>query len=132
MTDFNVCGRGRRAMLRTQYMSAITRPTPAMIGRMTNGGLSMTSSPLNLESIRAGVAAPIGVLEGDGSGEGEPSGDGVAIAACRVKFAQGFGATLAHSLWRPGGSPGKGLTFHVKLPLASASTAPETLFDWSQ
>jgi hypothetical protein len=92
----------------------------------------MTSSPLNLESIRAGVATTIGVLDGDGSGVGEASGDGVVTAACRVKLAQGFGATLAHSLWRPGGSPGKGLTFQVKLPLASASAAPETLFDWSQ
>jgi hypothetical protein len=110
-------------------MSAITRPIPPMIGRMTNGGLSMTSSPLNLVSMRAGVANVIGVLEGDGSGVGEASGEGVVAAACRVKLAQGFGATLAHSLWRPGGSPGKGLTFHVKLPLASASVAPETLFD---
>ena len=42
-------------MLRIQYMSAITSPTPPMIGRMTKGGLSMTSSPLNLESIRAEV-----------------------------------------------------------------------------
>ena len=92
----------------------------------------MTSSPLNLESIRAGVATAIGVLDGDGSGVDEASGVGVVTAACRVKLAHGFGATLAHSLWRPGGSPGKGLTFQVKLPLASASVAPETLFDWSQ
>jgi hypothetical protein len=92
----------------------------------------MTSSPFNLESMRAGVATVSGLLDGDGSGDGEATGDGVVAAACRVKLAQGFGATLAHSLCRPGGSPGKGLTFHVKLPFASASVAPETLFDWSQ
>ena len=118
-------------MLRIQYRSAITRPTPAVIGRITKGGLSMTSSE-SLESIRAGVAAPSGELEGDGSGEGDASGDGVVTAACKVNVAHGFGATLAQSLWRPGGSPGNGLTFHVKLPLASASVAPETLLSWSQ
>lgn len=132
MTDFKVCCRGRVTALRIKYMSAISRPTPPMIGRMTNGGLRMTSSGLRLELIRAGVGAPIGVFEGDGSCEGVASGDGVVTAACKVKLAQGFGATLAQTLWRPGGSPGKGLSFHVKLPLASASTAPETLFGWSQ
>jgi hypothetical protein len=73
------------------------------------------------------------VLDGDGSGEGDASGDGETTAACKVKPAQGLGVWLvAHSLWRPGGSPGKGLTFQLKLPLASVSTAPETLFVWSQ
>ena len=112
-------------------MSAINRPAPPMIGRITKGGLRMTSSGLILVSPRGGVAGG-GAIDGEGSGEGDATGDGVAAAACKVKEAHGFGATLAHSLWRPGGSPGKGLTFHVKLPLASASTAPETLLGWSQ
>jgi hypothetical protein len=92
----------------------------------------MTSRPLSLELIRAGVATSDGVLDGDGSGEGEASGDGVVATPCKVKVAQGFGATLAHSLWRPGGSPGKDLSCAVKLPLASALAAPETRFGWSQ
>src|ERR1700687_4458661 len=103
-----------------------------MIGRSTNGGLRMTSSPLSLGSTRAGVGATTGVGEGDVSGEGEASGEGLTAAGFSAKLAQGFGATLAHSLWTPVGSPGKGWTFVVKLPLASALPAPETLFDWSQ
>src|SRR5260370_37890216 len=98
-------------MRRIQYRSAVTRPTPAVIGRITNGGLSMTSSE-SLESIRAGVAAPNGELVGDGSGEGDASGDGVGTAAWRVKVAQGLGPTLAEGLWRPGGPAGDGLTLH--------------------
>src|SRR6266850_876060 len=92
-------------MLKIQYMSAMTRPTPPMIGRMTNGGLSMTSSPLNLESMRAGVATVIGVLDGDGSGEGEASGEGVVAAACKVKLAQGW---LPGEGWGLGGGLGGG------------------------
>ena len=72
------------------------------------------------------------MVEGDGSGEGDASGEGVTATACKVNVAQGLGATLAHSLWRPGGSPGKDLSCVVKLPLASALAAPETLFGWSQ
>ena len=63
-------------------------------------------------------------------GVGEGGGD--ATGAWRVKFAQGFGWTLAHSLWTPGASFGPGLTRALKLPLASAVAVPATLFGWSQ
>ena len=132
MTDFKTCGRGRMTMLRIQYISAMAKPAPAMIGRKTNGGLRMRSSPLRLEGGGAAVAATIGVGDGVGSGDGVGEGDGVGVGTCSVKLAQGDGGALAHSRCRPGGSAGKGLTFHVKFPFASALTAPETLFGWSQ
>jgi hypothetical protein len=71
-----------------------------MIGRMTNGGLSIRSMPLMGAATGVGLGDSLGLGEGDGevSGDGEGDGDGEAAAAWRLKVAQGFGATLAQSL----------------------------------
>jgi hypothetical protein len=81
-----------------------------------------------------GLGDSVGLGDGDGdvSGDGEVEGDGDAAAAWRLKVAQGFGATLAHSLWTPGVSPANGMTLVVKLPLASAFDAPATWLIASQ
>ena len=103
----------------------------------TKGGFEITSNPLRVVLTRAGVAASgvaVGssVGEGDGDSVGVGEGGGDATGAWRVKFAQGFGWTLTHSLWTPGASFGPGLTRALKLPLASAVAVPATLFGWSQ
>ena len=95
----------------------------------------MTSKPFRVVAtgvlLGDAVAVAEGVASGDGDGDGEGLGDGPATAS-RVKVAQGFGATLAQSLWAPGASPSKGLTLVVKLPFASVVAEPATLLVWSQ
>jgi hypothetical protein len=95
----------------------------------------MTSKPFSV------AATGVGLLDGDvvatGVGEGEAlgvgDGEGDVVAASREKLAQGFGATLAQSLWTPGASPANGLMWGaLKLPFWSALAEPATLFGWSQ
>src|SRR5436190_17463207 len=98
-------------------------------GRNTNGGFDMTSNPLRVVLMRAGVAAwGVGVASSVGDGDGWSVGlaeaDGVGVADCRAKLAQGFGSTFAHSLCTPGASPLNGLTRVLKLPFASAVAFP--------
>ncbi len=73
-------------------------PIPAMIGRITNGGLVRTSKPLIVAATGVGLADGLGLSVGDGvgDGEGDVSGLGEAAAGCKVKLAQGLGCTLAH------------------------------------
>src|ERR1700682_2755511 len=101
-TDLRVCGRGRVTRLKIQYPSAIRRPITPMMGRMTNGGFIITSRPLTVAATGVGLGEPLGldVGEGEVSGDGDALGDGEgdAVAAWRLKLAQGFGSTLAHSL----------------------------------
>jgi hypothetical protein len=123
-------------MLKIQYPRAIRMPSPAMIGRITKGGLVKRSKVLILAATGVGLGESVGLAVGDGEvsgdGDGESVGVGLAAAACSVKLAQGLGGTLAHSRWTPGGSPGYGLTLVVKFPFASALAAPDTLPGWSQ
>ncbi len=123
-------------MLKIQYARAITMPSPAMIGRITNGGLVMRSKVLSLAAPGVGLGESVGLAVGDGEVSGDADGDtvgvGLAAAACRVKLAQGLGGTLAHRRCTPGGSPGYGLTLVVKFPFASALEAPDTFAGWSQ
>jgi hypothetical protein len=104
-----------------------------MIGRITNGGFNIRSMPLSVAATGVGLAVSVGLgvgdglVSGDADGDGDGWGVGVTATACRVKLAQGFGGTLAHRWWRPGGSPVKGFTWVVKLPLASATAPPATL-----
>ena len=67
----------------------------------------MTSQPLKPDPGREGVATRDGVSVGDGDGDslGVGEGLGVGVAAWSVKFAHGFGGTLAQSLCTPGLSP---------------------------
>jgi hypothetical protein len=95
-----------------------------MIGRKTNGGLVMMSSPLmppppGRTPDACGVSAGEGV--GVSPGEGESFGVGVG-GPWRVKFAHGFGWTLAHSLWTFGLSPLNGLITLVNAPVSSLTT----------
>jgi hypothetical protein len=105
---------------------------------MTNGGFIIRSMPLMVAATGVGLEEAVGPALGDGDvaadGDGEASGDGdgEAAAAVSVNRAQGLGGTLAHSLWRPGASPAKGMTLVVKLPFASALDAPATLVGKSQ
>ncbi|TMF35001.1 MAG: hypothetical protein E6I27_16805 [Chloroflexi bacterium] len=117
--------------LNAQYARDSKSAPAPKIGRNTNGGLEMTSKPLSEVEIRAGVATKAGVssgeADGDGDSDGVGEGEGDALAAWRVKFAHGLGCTLAQSLCTPGGSPAKGLTRVLKLPLLSAVAEPATL-----
>jgi hypothetical protein len=102
-----------------------------MMGRMTNGGLKMTSRPLTVVAtgvaIGEAVALSVGDGEVSGDGEGDTSGVGVVGGPCSAKVAQGLGATFAQRRCTPGGSPGNGVTLVAKLPLASAMADPATL-----
>ena len=69
-----------------------------MIGRKTNGGLVITSSPLRPEPVvsvsRDALAVVVGEGEGDDDGDGEGEGDGEAAGVgvggpCSVKLAHG-------------------------------------------
>ena len=57
-------------------------PSTPMIGRITNGGLVITSRPLSVAGAGVGLGDPVGVGvgegEGDTSGEGDALGDAVA------------------------------------------------------
>ena len=83
-----------------------------------------------------GLGDSLGPAVGDGdvSGDADAEGlaDGDAAAAWRLKLAQGFGCTLAHSLCTPGASPGNGFTTFVKLPPPSAVTLAATREELSQ
>ena len=87
-------------MVNAQYpRESSSAPTPK-IGRKTNGGREMTSKPLRLFVIRAGDAIRAGVCSGEADGDGDSSvgeadGDGEGVADSRVKFAHGWGCTLA-------------------------------------
>ncbi len=108
-----------------------------MIGRKTNGGLVITSSPPRLEFVVRTTGDALGVGEDDAEGEGEGEGEGEAAGVgvgdpCRVKLAQGFGGTLAHRRCTPALSPGKGVTALVKLPPLSVVTFAATWESMSQ
>src|SRR6202521_3485149 len=107
-----------------------------MIGRKTNGGLVMMSSPLipPLPPGRTPEACDVLVGEDDGVvSVGEEGGVGAGLGApWRLKRAHGLGWTLAHSLWTAGLSPANGVTGLVKAPLSSVTTDAATWADVSQ
>ena len=108
-----------------------------MIGKKTNGGLVITSSPLRAEFVVSITGDALGVGDGDSDGVGEGDGEGEAAGVgvgepSRVKLAQGFGGTLAHRWCTPGLSPGNGVTAFVKLPLPSVVTFAATCESVSQ
>ena len=87
--------------MNAQYPRESTSAPRPKIGRKTNGGREITSKPLRLFVIRAGVATSAGVCPGEADGDGDPSvgegdGDGEAVEDWTVKFAHGWGGTLAH------------------------------------
>jgi hypothetical protein len=59
-------------------MSAMARPAPPMIGRITNGGFNIRSMPLSVAATGVGLAVSVGLAVGDGlvSGDGDADGDG--------------------------------------------------------
>ncbi len=71
-----------------------------MMGRITNGGFIIRSRPLSVAAAGVGLAVSEGLAVGEGLTSGEADGEawgvGVAVTACSVKLAQGFGGTLAH------------------------------------
>ena len=127
----------RSTRISSQYASAARIARRPMIGKKTNGGLVITSSPLRPEFVVSMTGDALGVGDGDsdgvgeGDGEGEEAGVGVG-GPCRVKLAHGFGGTLAHRWCTPGVSPGKGVTALVKLPLPSLVTLAATCESVSQ
>jgi hypothetical protein len=109
-----------------------------MIGRKTNGGRMITSSP-PLPSVLAtsGRGEELGLTEGEGDGDGDEDGDGDWAGVgeggpWREKLAHGFGGTLAQSWCAPTASPAKGVTTVVKFPLPSLVTLVATLLGESQ
>src|SRR5690242_3416303 len=96
-----------------------------MIGRNTKGGLVRMSSPLMPPLGRTPDACGVSVAAGVGDdvsvGEGEACGVGVG-GPCSAKLAQGWGCTLAQSLWTFGLSPAYGLITLVNAPLSSLTT----------
>ena len=123
----------RSTRMSTQYASAASNASKAMIGKNTSGGLVITSSPLWPELTASTTGDALGV--GDGVVDGEPDGDGdeagVGVGApCRVKFAQGGAwfrpSVEPHSLWTPGLLPGNGITLVLKEPPESAEVEPAT------
>ena len=108
-----------------------------MIGRKTRGGLVITSSALWPEFVVTTSGKVLGLADGladgEAAGDGDAGEEGVGVGGpCSVKLAHGLGGTLAHSLCRPGLSPGNGLTVVVKLPLPSALTLVATWLGVSQ
>jgi hypothetical protein len=107
--------------------------SPPTIGRNTNGGLEMMSKPLSVAPTGVGLGVVVAVAPGEGDGEGdsvgEGEGEGDVAGASIVKFAHGFGCTLAQSLCTPDASPENGFTCVTKFPLPSATAPPATLFD---
>ena len=97
----------------------------AMIGRKTNGGLVMMSSPLMPpppgRTPDAGVSVAVGVGDDVSSGDGVTPGVGGG-GPCNVNVAHGLGCTLTHSLCTPGLSKGRGLSTLVNAPEASLTT----------
>jgi hypothetical protein len=83
-----------------------------MIGRKTSGGLVITSSPPRPEfcvsttgdALGLGVGEADAVGDPDGDGDGEAGGVGVG-GPWRLKFAHGFGWTLAQRRCPPVASP---------------------------
>jgi hypothetical protein len=96
-----------------------------MIGRKTNGGLVMMSSPEMPPPLLGRTPDAGGLLEGEAEGEGDSNGVGVAGSgvgvACRVKVAHGLGCTLAQSLCTPGLSSARGFKTLVNAPLSSVT-----------
>jgi len=99
----------------------------------------ITSSPLPPPfTVRAtGDALELGLGLADADAVGRAEGEGVAGGVgvgdpCNVKLAHGFGCTLTQRWWRPGLSPGKGLTVCVKLPPTSVVALPATWLGSSQ
>lgn len=127
----------RSARMKNQYARAASTPRRPIIGRNTNGGFVITSSPLPEEGPVSAIGEVLGLEVGDADADGEADGDGEAVGvgvgdAWSVKFAQGFGGTLAQSLCGPGLSPGNGVTTFVKLPLESVVTLAATRESASQ
>ncbi len=109
----------------------------AMIGRKTNGGLVIMSSPLMPPPPPGRTPDACGVSPAAGVGDEVSIGDGVMPGVgvgtpCSVKLAHGCGCTLAQSLWTFGLSPRKGLTTLVNAPVSSATTEPATWVERSQ
>jgi hypothetical protein len=131
----------RSTRINSQYASAASSASSAMIGRKTSGGLVITSKPPRLELAVSTTGEALGVGEGDGEAVGDVEGEGVAGgvgvgAPCRVKFAQGAGWfrpwAEPHSLCAPGPLPGNGITLVVNDPPESLVVEPPTWLGLSQ
>jgi hypothetical protein len=131
----------RSTRMSSQYASAASSPSRAMIGRKTSGGRMMTSKPPRPELAVSTTGEALGVGEGDGEevgeleGEGDAGGVGVG-APCSVKFAHGGAwfrpSAEPHSLCAPELLPGKGITLVVNDPPESADVEPATWLALSQ
>lgn len=135
----------RSTRISSQYAIAASRARRPMIGRNTNGGLVITSSPLRPEPVVSVKRDALADETGDGvdgdardeDGDGDDGGVGVG-GPCSVKVAHGLGGMLTHSRCTPTLSPGNGVTTFVKLPLESVTTLAATcacvsqyrLMDW--
>ena len=132
--DGNTTWRGLRITLNSQNPSANAIAAAPAMGRKTNGGLEITSNPFSVvptgDEVGDAVMVAVGVGDGDSLGVGDGDGDG--CGPCSVKFAQGFGCTLAQRWCTPAASPANGFTRVLKLPPASAVVAPATWAGWSQ
>jgi len=122
----------RSPRISIQYARAASSARRAIIGRKTNGGFVITSSPLRSPPFTVsatGDALGLGLGDADGvdTGDGEGTAGGVGVGGpCNVKLAHGPGCTVAHRRWTPGPSPGNGDTTLVKLPLESVVTLVAT------
>ena len=132
--DGKATARGLRITVKSQNPSANAMAAAPAMGRKTKGGLEITSNPFSVvptgDEVGDSVMVTVGVGDGDSLGVGE--GDGDACGPCSVKFAHGFGSTLAQRWCTPAESPANGLTRVLKLPPASDVVAPATWPGWSQ
>src|SRR2546428_3120356 len=101
-----------------------------MIGRKTNGGFVITSSPLLPEPVvnvnRDALADEAGEGDGDDGGEADGDGDAAGVGVggpFRGDPAPGGGcfspAAPPHRVCWPGLSPGNAVTLGAKFPVAS-------------
>jgi hypothetical protein len=91
----------RSPRMSTQYARAASSARRAIIGRKTNGGVVITSSPLRSPETVNATGDALGLALGDGDGVGMAESDGAAGGVgvggpCNVKLAHGLGGTLAH------------------------------------
>src|ERR1700694_488575 len=124
----------RSPRMSTQYARAASSARRAIIGRKTNGGFVITSSPplpppftVSATGDAPGLGLALGDADAVGTAEGEGGAGGVGVGApWRVKLAHGPGAALAHRRCSPGLSPGNGVTTCLNSPLASVVTLVAT------
>jgi hypothetical protein len=122
----------RSPRMSAQYPRAASSASRAMIGRKTNGGLVITSSPLlpppfTVSATGDALGLGLGEAEGVGMAEGDGGAGGVGVGdPCNVKFAHGPGGAVAQMRCTPGLSPGNGVTTCLNSPLASVVTLVAT------